>query len=44
MVGRSLPLTLLSVWEKYRPRWGADEAGSDFGCVDYRASSFEKQD
>ena len=42
--GRSLPLTWPNVWEKYRARWGLDEAGSDFGCVDYRASSLEKQD
>ena len=25
MVGRSLPLTLFGVWEKYRARWDADE-------------------
>jgi hypothetical protein len=24
-VGRSLALTLLNVWEKYRERWGADD-------------------
>ena len=44
MVGRSLPLTLFGVWEKYRARWDADEEAVDFGCVDHRASSFEKQD
>ena len=30
MVGRSLPLTLLSVWEKYRLRWGADVGREGF--------------
>jgi hypothetical protein len=30
MLGRSLPLTLLSVWEKYRARWGADEGRERF--------------
>ena len=30
MVGRSLPLTLLSVWEKYRLRWGADAGREGF--------------
>jgi hypothetical protein len=29
-VGRSLPLTLLKVWEKYPPRWGADEGDEGF--------------
>jgi hypothetical protein len=44
-VGRSLPLALLGVWEKYRPRLGAVlAAGRDFGCVSWAASGFEKED
>jgi hypothetical protein len=29
-VGRSLPLTLLKVWEKYPERWGAEEGNEGF--------------
>ena len=40
-VGRSLPLTLLNVWEKYGERWGADDGRKGFGCVFCRSRSFE---
>jgi hypothetical protein len=30
MVGRSLPMTLLSVWEKYRLQWGGDDGREGF--------------
>ena len=30
MVGRSLPLTLPRIWEKYRLRWGADNGREGF--------------
>jgi hypothetical protein len=29
-VGRSLPLTLLKVWEKYPERWGVEEGNEGF--------------
>ena len=44
MVGRSLPLTSLSAWEKYRLRWGADDGSEEFRMHICRARSFEKQD
>jgi hypothetical protein len=43
-VGRSLPLTFLNVWEKYRERWGADDGRKGFGCVYCRSRSFETLD
>jgi hypothetical protein len=44
MVGRSLPLTLLTAWEKYLLRWGADDGREGFRMHICRARSFEKQD
>jgi hypothetical protein len=44
MVGRSLPLTLLSDWEKYRLRWDADDGREEFRLHICRARCFEKQD
>ena len=42
-VGRSLPLTLLNVWEKYRERWGADD-GREGDAYIAVAAAFQKQD
>ena len=44
MVGRSLPLTLLSVWEKYRERGVQTIARRDSGIATGRSGRFEKQD
>jgi hypothetical protein len=30
MVGRTLPLTLLTAWEKYRERWSTDYGEEGF--------------